>query len=73
MCVGFTNLCTWDDDYRFLPFVGETPTNWGPSYNVYRYGGLWRRNGRPPATLLVETDDVPPTDRNRQPGLQEAA
>ena len=34
MCGRFTDLYTWDDIYAYYSLIGETPTNWGPSYNV---------------------------------------
>ncbi|MEJ0076812.1 MAG: SOS response-associated peptidase [Alphaproteobacteria bacterium] len=34
MCGRFTDLYTWDEIHAFYSLIGETPTNWGPNYNV---------------------------------------
>ena len=34
MCGRFTDLYTWDEIYAYYSFIGETPTNWGPDFNV---------------------------------------
>lgn len=34
MCGRFTDLYTWDDIHAYYGLIGETPTNWGPNYNV---------------------------------------
>ena len=34
MCGRFTDLYTWDEIYVYYNLIGETPTNWGPNFNV---------------------------------------
>jgi putative SOS response-associated peptidase YedK len=34
MCGRFTDMFTWEEIYRYYSLIGETPTNWGPSFNV---------------------------------------
>jgi len=34
MCGRFTDLYTWEEIYAYYSFIGETPTNWGPDFNV---------------------------------------
>jgi putative SOS response-associated peptidase YedK len=49
MCGRFTILYTWDEIYRYYQLIGETPTNWGPSFNVCptdEVGTIVMRDGR---------------------------
>lgn len=34
MCGRFTDMFTWEEIYRYYSLIGETPTNWGPDFNV---------------------------------------
>jgi putative SOS response-associated peptidase YedK len=34
MCGRFTDMYTWEEVYRYYQLIGETPTNWGPNFNV---------------------------------------
>ena len=34
MCGRFTDLYTWDQIYAYYNLIGETPTIWGPNFNV---------------------------------------
>lgn len=34
MCGRFTDQYTWAEIYEYYNLIGETPTNWGPSFNV---------------------------------------
>jgi len=34
MCGRFTDLYTWEQIYAYYDLIGQTPANWGPSFNV---------------------------------------
>ena len=34
MCGRFTDLYTWEEIHAYYNLLGQTPTNWGPSFNV---------------------------------------
>ncbi len=34
MCGRFTDMFTWAEIYAYYNLIGETPTNWGPNFNV---------------------------------------